>query len=223
MFVLIVGGGRDGSHLAEMLLTEKGKHRIVIVEKAFSIYEKLAKELLGATIIHGDGCDPKVLEEAGIVKVDVVAAVTSDDEDNLVISQLAKYEFRVPKVIARVNNPKNDWLFTKDMGVDVAVSKAHIVGKIIEEEATLGDLVTLLRLRKGELALVEERLSDKSKAVGQEIKSLDLPSDCVLVAILRDKQVLIPRGDTMLQAGDGVLALTSVASEGKLAAVLAPK
>jgi trk system potassium uptake protein TrkA len=221
MFVLIVGGGKDGSHLAEMLLKEKGKHKITIIERSMPNYELLTKEIAGATIIRGDGCDPKVLEEAGVTKADVVAAVTHDDEDNLVISQLAKFEFHVPKIIARVNNPKNEWLFTKDMGVDVQISKAHIIGKIIEEEATLGDLVTLLKLRKGELALVEETLTEKSKVAGQKIGSLELPPDCILMAILRDKQVLIPKTEVVLQGGDEILALTSVASEEKLALLLA--
>ena len=225
MFVLIIGGGKDGVHLTEELMKEKqplhkhGAHKVVLVEKSPAVYEKLTrdKELQPATLLQGDGCDPIVLENAGIRQADVLAALTCDDEDNLVIAQLGKFEFNVPKIIARVNHPKNEWLFSQDMGVDVAVSKSHIITKIIEEEATLGDLVTLLKLRKGELSLVEETLKDSSKAVNRPIKELNLPKDCILVAVLRGGQILLPNSETVLKSGDEILALTSTKCEPILA------
>ena len=148
MFVMIVGGGKTGSYLAELLLAEG--HRVKVLESRPEVVEKLKKELVEDIIVYGDGADPKVLAGAGIRSANVVAAVTGDDEDNLVVSTLARFEFDVPRIIARVNSPKNAWLFTPQMGVDVAINQADLMARLIAEEMSLGDMMTLIKLRKGQ-------------------------------------------------------------------------
>lgn len=218
MFVVIVGGGKTGSHLAELLQAEG--HEIALVEKRPAVLERLEQELIGVHIVSGDACDPQVLQNVGVSRADVVAVMTGDDEDNLVASLLAKFEFNARRVIARVNNSKNEPLFTPDMGVDVAVSQAHIMAKLIQEQIGVGELMTLFKLQQGDLALVQETLQADSRAVGKAVKDLGFPKESVLVAFVRGPQVLIPYGDTVLQAGDEVLALTNVNERPRLAAIL---
>lgn len=217
MFVIIAGGGRTGSYLASNLLS--AGHKVTIIEKRKETYEKIKKEI-NTEIILGDGSNPALISEAGIRKANLAIAVTSEDEDNLVIARLAKLEFNVPRVIARVNHPKNYKIFTKDWGVDVAVSATHIIAKLIEEEATIGDLVTLLKLKSGKIALVEARIGPASPLIGKEIRGLDLPSDCIVVSILRGEEVVFPKGQSMIAEGDEILVLTSVASEKRLSELL---
>lgn len=220
MFAVIVGGGKVGSYLAESL--ESDGHRVAVVEKNPDTCAKVQKRI-GGPLVCGDGGDLENLEKAGCRKADLVAAVTGADEVNLVICQLAKFTFDVRRVIARINNPRNEWLFHKDWGVDVGVSAVHIISRVIQEEARLGDLVTLLKLRKGEMALVEGTLSQDSRAAGKQVSELNLPSECVLAAIIRGDQLVIPRGTTTLEAGDEVLAITTVAAERTLDDILTPK
>jgi trk system potassium uptake protein TrkA len=156
MYVMIVGGGNTGSALAKMLLD--GGHTIKIVEERTSLLEKLMKEFPKEIIFSGDGSSPSVLEKAGVRDAMVLAAVTRDDETNLVITSLARFEFNVPRTIARVNNPKNAWLFTAEMGVDVALNQAEILAHLIAEEMSLGDMMTLLKFKRGEYSLVEEKV-----------------------------------------------------------------
>ncbi len=215
MFAIIVGGGRVGSYLASNLI-EDG-HRVSVIEKRHDILEKLHTEAPQAEIVEGDGSDPETLEKAGAHKADLLAAVTGEDEDNIVIGQLAKYTFKVNRTIARVNNPKNEWLFTPQWGIDIAVSAVHIIAKIIQEEATLGDIITLLKLKKGAIALVELIISDTSNAVGKAIKELPLPPETALIAaILRDGEILVPKGETVIQPHDQILALSTPENEEKL-------
>ena len=213
MNVLIVGRGRTGSYLSGAL-AETGTHRVVVVESSESRAAEAAPQ--GVRVIWADGCDPSVLEEAGARNSDLVVATTGDDEDNLVISQLAKFHFSVPRVIARVNNPRNHWLYTKEWGVDVAVSPTDIITKIIEEEMSLGDLVTLLKLKGGEVALAECKLADGSRAAGMRVSELSLPKGSVIVAVMREGEVIVPGGETKLLASDELLAITSVESEADL-------
>ncbi len=217
MFVIIAGGGRTGAYLASDLLS--AGHKVTIIEKRRETYEKIQKEVK-AEIILGDASNPTLLSEVGMRKANLVIAMTSQDEDNLVIARLAKLEFNVPMVIARVNHPKNYEIFTKEWGVDVAVSATHIVAKLIEEEATIKDLVTLLKLKSGNIALVETRISSASPLIGKEIRQIDLPPDCVVVSIIRGEQIIFPRGHSILTEGDDILVLTSVASEKKLSELL---
>lgn len=218
MNVLIVGMGRTGAYLAAALVGA-GKHRVIGIESK----EDRAEALTAAEKIRvfwADGCEPAVLEEAGIRNTDLVVATTGDDEDNLVVAQLAKLHFQVPRVIARVNHPRNHWLFTREWGVDVAVSPTEIITTIIEEEMTLGDLVTLLKLKGGEVALTEITLGVDSRAVGQTLSQLAIPAGAVIVAVMRAGEVIIPGGATRLEAEDEILAVTSVEREAELVQVL---
>lgn len=217
MFVLIVGAGLVGRHLAGILIRDR--HKVALVEKNPTVASQVAREL-GVRVVAGDGDDPKVLEEAGASGADVFIAVTGEDEDNLVACTLAKSEFLVGRVLARVNNPRNEWMFGKDMGVDIAVNQAALMAELLEEEMTLGDLVTLLRLREGEVALVEKPIPAGAKPIGRQIKDLGLPEDAVCVAVLRDGRVLIPRPDLALQAEDRIIVLTTTDQEQKVAQVL---
>lgn len=218
MNVLIVGLGRTGAYLADALV-ESGVHRVTAIEIDES-RASACQEKNGLRVIWNDGCEPAVLEEAGIRNADLVVATTGDDEDNLVVAQLAKVHFSVPRVIARVNNPSNHWLYTQEWGVDVAVSPTDIITKLIEEEMSLGDLVTLLKLKGGEMALTELTLDQGARAVGRRVGELGLPKGAVLVAVMRDGDVIVPNGDTMLITGDELLAVTSVALEKELLASL---
>jgi len=218
MNILIVGLGRTGAHLADAL-AESGTRRIAAIE----IDEERAAAVVqrdNLNVIWNDGCEPGVLEEAGVRNADLVVAATGHDEDNLVIAQLAKLHFLVPRVIARVNNPSNHWLYSKEWGVDVAVSPTDIITKLIEEEMSLGDLVTLLKLKGGKMALTEITLDGGAMAAGKRVGDLDIPGGAVLVAVMRDGEVIVPNGDTILLAGDEVLAVTSVDLEPELLAVL---
>ncbi len=213
MNVLIVGLGRTGSYLSEAL-AESGTHRVIAVEldeeRATGTFPDNVK------VIWADGCEPSVLEEAGVRNSDLVVTTTGNDEDNLVIAQLAKMHFGVPRVIARVNNPRNHWLYTGEWGVDVAVSPTDIITKIIEEEMSLGDLVTLLKLKGGEVALAEIKLEPDSKVAGRLVGELELPHGSVIVVVMRGGEVIVPGGRTRLEVNDELLAVTSVDREHEL-------
>src|SRR5213078_1069103 len=149
------------------------------------------------SVVLGDACEPWVLEAADLKGAEVVVAATGDDEDNLVTSLLAKQEFAVPRVLARVNHPKNEWLFTEQWGVDAAVSPPHILTAMVEEAVTVGDLVRLLRLEGGRVALVEMTLPEGAPAIGRPIYELRLPADSAIVAVLRGGHVVIPQPETV--------------------------
>jgi trk system potassium uptake protein TrkA len=221
MFVIIVGGGNTGSYLAKLLL-EAG-HTVKVVEERPGVLEKIVEEIPSGSILAGDGSSPQVLEEAGVHRANVLAAVTGSDETNLVVTSLARFEFNVPRVIARLNNPKNSWLFTSEMGVDVALNQADILARLVAEEMSLGDMMTLLKLRKGEYSLVEEKVHPLSPASAKNLRDLEIPNECVIVAIIRKNQMLIPHGDTILQPADEVLALVHTSQLKQLATLLGPK
>ena len=207
MFILIVGGGRVGSHLAELLLNEG--HEVSVVEGRPSILARLRTELPARCIAPGEMSSPAVLEAAGVRRANVLAAVTSEDEANLVIATLARFEFNVPRVIARVNDPTNAWMFTPQMGVDVALSQADILSNLIAEEMSLGDMMTLLQLRRGEYSVVTEKLVPGSQMLRLPLRDLPLPASCVIAAVIRQGRILIPRGDMRFQENDEVLAIVS--------------
>jgi trk system potassium uptake protein TrkA len=218
MFVLIVGGGKTGSQLAANLIKEG--HTLRVIEDRANVLEQLRLELPEQVVFAGDGSSPDVLEAAEIGHAQVLAAVTGDDEANLVITTLARFEFHVPRVIARVNNPKNAWLFTPEMGVDVALNQADILARLIAEEMSLGDMMTLLKLRKGEYSVVEEKVHPASLAVGRMLGELHMPDECTIAAIIRKGRLVIPHGDTVLQPADEVLAVVHASQVGALAETL---
>jgi trk system potassium uptake protein TrkA len=207
MKVIVTGGGAVGRHLA-VDLVERG-HEVTLIEQDRALVEKLRAWAPGVDVRFGDACEPSVLEECDASSVDVLVAATGDDEDNLVSSLLAKQEFAVPRVLARVNHPKNEWLFNEQWGVDAEVSPPHILTAMVEEAVSVGDLVRLIRLGTGHVAIVEMTLPEGSPSVGRAVYELRLPPDAVIVAILREDHVVIPQPETVLAAGDEVLALAS--------------
>ena len=207
MNVMIIGGGKVGTYLASLLLT--GGHQVKLIEIRKEEIPHLQKELSKDMVILGNGTDPNVLESAGIYNAQVVAAATGADEVNLVVTSLARFEFRVPRTIARINNPKNAWMFTPDMGVDVALNQADLMAHLIAEEMSLGDMMTLLKLRKGQYSLVEEKVAPESLAVGKAVRDLKLPEKCVLVVLIRKGELMMPDQGTVLQPADEVLAVVS--------------
>ena len=214
MKVIVTGGGAVGRHLA-VDLVERG-HEVTLIEQKRALVEKLQVWAPNVRVMLGDACEPWVLEGADTSSADVLVAATGDDEDNLVTSLLAKQEFAVPRVLARVNHPKNEWLFTDQWGVDAEVSPPHILTAMVEEAVTVGDLVRLIRLGSGQVSIVEMTLPDGSPSVGRAVYELRLPGDAVIVAILREGHVVIPQPETVFAAGDEVLALASGAVEREL-------
>ena len=220
MFVVIIGGGKTGSNLAELLLKEN--QRVVVIEHRPEIIERLRQELPPEIIHVGNFSIPSVLEQAGIAQANVLAAVTPEDDANLVVCILARFEYGVPRTIARVNDPKNAWLFTPEMGVDVPLNEADMMAHLVAEEMSLGDMITLLKLRKGQFALVEEKVHPLALAAGHAIRDLMLPPDCVLAAIIRKGDLIIPRGDVVLQPADEILAVVQSSQTTALASLLGP-
>lgn len=214
MKVIIIGGGQVGAYLASLLLSNG--HEIRVIENRENIYNKLEKELPQETLIFGNGSDPAVLEKAGISSANVVAAVTGADEVNLVVSTLAKMEFGVSRVVARVNNPKNSWLFNSGMGVDVGVNQADVMAHFVVEEMNLTDMFTILKLNRGDYSIVQMKVQQNAKAANQLLRDLSIPKGTVLIAITRDGSTMIPKGDTQILAGDEILVLTDEASHKKL-------
>jgi len=214
MKVIIIGGGQVGSYLASLLLSNG--HDIRVIEQHEKIYDKLEKEFPNGTIILGNGSDPEVLEKTGISSANVVTAVTGADETNLVVSTLAKMEFGVPRVVARVNNPKNTWLYNSGMGVDIGVNQADIMAHFVVEEMDMKDMFTILKLNRGNYSIVQIKVQQDSKAANQLIKDLSIPQDTVLIAITRDESLLIPKGDTLILVDDDILVLTGEVSRKEL-------
>ena len=200
MYVLIPGGGRTGTQLALLLLEQN--HDVCVIEHRPEVLSRLHREVPTETIYQGNAVEPEVLEQAGIRRADVLAACTSNDEDNLVLCYLARQRYQVPRTIARINNPRNAWLFDQDFNVDVALNHSAVMARLIEEEMSLGDMITLLKVRRGEYSLVEEKIAPGARAVGMAIKDMNLPESCSIAAIIRDGKVVIPRGMTTFEAGD---------------------
>lgn len=212
--IAIAGAGNVGSYVASDL-KRKG-HDIVMIEQNKQVIDVIKEDLDDVNWVNGDACELHTLDAAVLSSCEVVVAATGDDEDNLVISLLAKQEFAVPRVVARVNHPDNEWLFTESWGVDVAVSTPHLLASLVEEAVSVGDLVRLLNLEQGKVALLEVTLAPASPAVGKTVADLRMPPDCTLVAVVRERHVITPKPETPLQVGDEVLALASPAAEGDL-------
>ncbi|MFN3742851.1 MAG: potassium channel family protein [Anaerolineales bacterium] len=220
MFVCIAGGGRTGSRLAYLLHREG--HSVRVIESRSDLLSHLHHELPTESIYHGDPCNPSDLEEAGLGRANVLVACTSDDAANLVVCYLGRSLFHVPRTIARVNNPHNAWLFNEKFHVDVALSQADILAHLIQEEMSLGDMMTLLKLRRGRYSLVEEKVPAGAKAIGIPIKDLGLPEECVIAAIIRRGKICLPRGNSTFEEGDEILAVTSPEAAVELAKLLCP-
>jgi trk system potassium uptake protein TrkA len=218
MKVLIAGGGSVGRFISEELA--KAGHTVTILDNDPNVVRHHSSDVPGVTWVSGDACDLATLERAGVLKAEVLAAVTGDDEDNLVVSLLAKQEFAVPRVLARVNNPKNEWLFDKHWGVDVAVSTPHLITGLVQEAVVVGSFVRLLTLEHGNARIAEVTLATTSPAADQQISDLAMPEESSIVAVIRDEKVIVPRGDTVLRVGDEVLVLVTAGSEAAARTVL---
>jgi trk system potassium uptake protein TrkA len=218
VYIVINGGGKVGSYLARTLL-EHG-HSVAIIEKREQVAKKLAAELPDdALVILGDGCDVQFQEDAGTSRADVFAAATGDDDDNLVACQLARVAFGVNRLVARVNNPSNERIFNA-LGIE-AVSSTTIISRLIEEEATFGDLRTLISLRKGNMAIVEVELpTDRCVVCNTQVRELDLPVDCILIALVREDEIVTVHGETEFEPGDTVIAFTKTEHEKALVKAL---
>jgi len=216
IYIVIGGGGKVGSFLARRLV-ERG-HAVAVIEKNEKVCRALACEL-NAIVIHGDACDYHYQEEAQMDRAHVFAAVTGDDDDNLVACQLARISFKVPGLVARVNNPENETIFNL-MGID-AISSTTIIAQLIESMSTIEHIITLHALRKGKIAVVELDIPPEgSEACGRRIKDLGLPPGCLFISLVRGDEVIIPHGGDTLQPGDAVIAVTSVDKEEDLRRVL---
>lgn len=220
MFVLIGGGGRTGTQLALLLMAQD--HHVHVLEHRRDVLHRLHRDLPSEIIYEGHATEVGVLEQAGIGEANVVAGVTSNDADNLALCYLARSRYGTPRTVARINDPRNGWIFNKTFNVDVALNPAEMIGGMIMEEISLGDMVTLLKLRRGQYVLVEEKIAPDAKGIGVAIKDLALPEHCVIAAIIRHDEVIVPRGVTILEAGDEMLAVTDQGGAVQLAALFGP-
>jgi trk system potassium uptake protein TrkA len=211
MRVVIAGAGAIGRHLASDLASRG--HAVTLIEQDPDVLETAREWAPDVDHMLGDACEPWVLEKADLRTADVVVAATGDDEDNLVTSLLAKQEYGVPRVLARVNHPGNEWLFTEQWGVDTPVSPPHILTAMVEEEVSVGDLVRLLPLERGRISLVELTVPGESPNAGRPLYELRLPADAAIVAIIREGHVVIPQPETGFVEGDEVIALAVPDSE----------
>jgi trk/ktr system potassium uptake protein len=218
--VVIAGGGSVGRFIAEQL--HGAGHDVWIIDSDPTVVRQAlrAGEPAGVEWQEGDACEVGLLDRVGLAEADVMAAVTGDDEDNLVISLLAKQEFGVPRVVARVNNPKNEWMFNELWGVDVSVSTPHLLTALVEEAVSVGSFIRLLSFEGGRAKLAEVTLADGSPADGRTIVELGFPRDATVVAVLRADRLIVPRGDTMLRKADEVLVLVTTDSEDDVRALL---
>jgi trk/ktr system potassium uptake protein len=211
--VAIAGAGNVGKFVARDLV-ERG-HEVILIEQDNALIMRESARI-PCTWVHADACEPLNLQGIGLDECDVMVAATGDDEDNLVVALLAKQEFGIPRVLARVNHPNNQWLFNQSWGIDVAVSPPQLLTGLVEEAVTVGDLVRLLRLEQGKVTLVEFTLEEGSPAAGKVVGELAIPSDAALVAIVRNDHVIVPRDETPLMAGDELLALSTPDGEAAL-------
>jgi trk system potassium uptake protein len=218
MRIVVAGAGNIGRHLA-FDLQERG-HELVVIEQDPVVLDEAQDDAPGVTFILGDACEPWVLDKAEVRSSDVVVAATGDDEDNLVTSLLSKQEYAVPHVVARVNHPKNEWLFNESWGVDVPMSPPHVLTALVEEAVTVGDLVRLFKLERGQVSLVEITLSESAPFAGRPLYEVRLPPDSAIVAILRRGHVVIPQPETQLVPGDEIMAIATAENEDRLRAAL---
>lgn len=220
MFVFIAGGGLTGAELANQLLAQK--YEVRLLEHRRELLTRLHHELPTEVIYEGQATDPKILKDAGLGDAQVLVACTNDDAANLVLCYLARTMFNVKRTVARINNPRNAWLFDKNFHVDETINQADVMAHLIQEEMSLGDMMTLLKLRRGKYSLVEEKVPKGARAIGKQIKDLGLPEQCVISAIIRHGEIVLPRGTLPLEEYDEVLAITDDEGAKQLAQLLEP-
>lgn len=216
MYVIIVGAGKLGYYLSKSLLAES--HEILLVEKDKARFQELAGEF-GESIVWGDGAEARTLKEIGANRADVFVAVTGDDEDNLVICQMAKIMYMVGRTIARVNDPKHEEIFTS-LGIDATVSTTRVINNIISQEVDAGSLLPLLAIKGGKIEIIETELSSDSQFVAKAIADINLPDECIIISVIRGDDVIVPKGNTVLKSGDTIIVLTSKEKEAELKKIL---
>lgn len=216
MYIIIVGGGKVGFYLTKSLLSEG--HEVLLIERHPEKVETYVEQF-GAVVITGDGAEAATLAAAGAGRADVVIAVTGEDEDNLVVAQMAKQKFNVGKTIARVNNPKNEHLF-KMLGIDVTVSQTNYILNLIEQSIPNMSFVHLLNLSHEDMAIVDAKVGEHSRVANTAMSQISVPQDCIIAAIIRGAELIIPTPDTVLKPGDDIIAIANRASEGNLQAML---
>ena len=200
MYVIVVGAGKVGYYLSKRLLNEG--HEVVLMEKDRRRASMLSEEL-GDVVMQGDGCEIRVMSEAGFGRADTIVAVTGDDEDNLVVCQMAKRQFSVPRTIARVNNPMNEALFAK-LGIDTTVSSTALIYNMIDQQIEPGQIIPIGALRKGNIEIVTVNISENSPVLGKPVREIGLPDRALIISIIRDENALLPQGDTLFVPGDSV-------------------
>jgi len=216
MYIIIGGGGDVGYYLTKSLLNQG--HEVLLLEKGSTRYQALSEEL-GQSVVRGDACEARTMEEVGVNRADVVIAVTGEDEDNLVICQMAKKRFNVTRTIARLNNPKNDLLFQK-LGIDVTVSPTRSILSLIEAELPGTTFVTLMTLKRAGLEIMEIRVPADSPIAGKTLSAINLPRSGTIALIIRDNEYIFPTADTKILANDEVYALVSREGEEALRTAL---
>ena len=217
MYIIVIGGGRVGYYLIKALMDEGNE--VLLVEKQANICEAISDEL-GSVCTRGDGCETATLAEVGTDRADMLIAVTGDDEDNLVACQVAKHKFNVPRTIARIRNPKNETLFKK-LGIDVTVSSTDIILEHIEGEVPTHPLTHLLSIEDSGLEIVEVRIHPESTTIGKSVRQLSLPQGSKLALVIRKEgKHRVPTLNTILRAGDRIIALTTPESEEALRTAL---
>jgi trk system potassium uptake protein TrkA len=205
MYVIVVGAGKVGYHLTRTLISEG--HEVTLIEKDAAHAALLTPEF-GEAIVVGDGCEVRVMQDVGMGRADCVVAVTGHDEDNIIICQMAQRYFRVPRQIARVNNPKNEPIFHV-LGIEETVASTRIIYSLIDQEVGSGESLLLTALKRGKIVIVSAELKADSPGTGRLVKDVHLPGECVLATIIRDDHILLPSGTTRLEVGDTVIAVTS--------------
>jgi trk system potassium uptake protein TrkA len=220
MFVVVAGGGRTGAQLARYLLEQR--HEVQVIEHRREVLAHLHRELPTESIYEGNATDARVLQGAGLERAQVLTACTSEDAENLSLCFVARERYKVPRTIACINNPRNAWLFDAKFRVDVALNQSDILAKLIEQEMSLGDMMTLLKLRRGRFSLVGEKIPAGARAVGVALKDLPLPKNSVIAAIIRAGEIVIPRGPLAFEAGDEVLAIVDEEGAGELSRLFGP-
>ena len=217
MYVIIVGAGNVGYYLAKTLMN--AGHEVLLIERDKRRCALLQDEL-GEMVMRGRGDEIHTMREAGADRADIVVACTGDDEDNLIISQIAKWYFNVPRTVARINDPRNESIF-QQLGIDATVSSTNIIYHLIEQEIETGEIIPLAALKRGNIKIVDVELSNRSPVVGRRIQDLPLPPDALIVCIIREENAVLPHADTELKPGDSVIALVSAQNEPQLRKVFA--
>ena len=217
MYIIIVGGGNIGYYLAKTLVS--ARHEVLLMEKDRTRYRTISEEL-GEVVMQGDGCEVAQQNQAGFGRADAVVAATGSDDDNLVVCQMAKMEHNVPRTISRVNDPRNEALFHK-LGIDATVSSTKIIYNLIEQEVGGGEVIPLAALNRGNIEIVEVEIGPRSPVVDQEIRGLRLPSEALIISVIRHDHAILPQGDTRFEVGDSVIALVNADREPELRDIFA--